>query len=133
MNDAVTVVDALRVSTQVPVPVHLPPPQPANRDPTAAAAVRDTPVPGAYDFVQVAPQPMPAGELVTVPVPVPLLVTVSTTAFDVKEAVTAMSAVLSAVTTTTHVPVPLQPPPDHPANVDPDAALAARVTEVPVA
>jgi len=32
---------------------------------------------------------------------------------------------------TTHVPVPEHPPPDQPANVDPDAADADNVTDVP--
>ena len=31
-----------------------------------------------------------------------------------------------------HVPVPEQPPPDHPANVEPDAGVAVRVVAVPV-
>ncbi len=32
---------------------------------------------------------------------------------------------------TTHVPVPPQPPPDHPAKADPAAGVAVRVTTVP--
>ena len=40
--------------------------------------------------------------------------------------------VVAAFMVTVHVPVPVQPPPVHPANVEPDAALAVSVTLVPV-
>jgi hypothetical protein len=39
---------------------------------------------------------------------------------------------VAALTVTWQVPVPEQPPPDHPANVDPEAALAVSVTCVPL-
>jgi hypothetical protein len=32
---------------------------------------------------------------------------------------------------TEQVPVPEHPPPDHPSNIDPEAAIAVRVTIVP--
>jgi hypothetical protein len=41
--------------------------------------------------------------------------------------------VLSALIVVWHEPVPEQPPPDQPAKVDPDAALALSVTCVPSA
>jgi hypothetical protein len=34
---------------------------------------------------------------------------------------------------TVHVPVPEQPPPDQPANVEPNPAAAVRLTPVPLA
>jgi hypothetical protein len=40
--------------------------------------------------------------------------------------------VAAALIVTVQVPVPLHPPPLHPANVDPDAAAAVSTTEVPV-
>jgi len=69
---AVTVVAALTVTTQVPVPEHgaL---QPAKVDPVTGVAVRVTAVPDVTDSVHVAPQLIPAGELVTVPEPEPAL------------------------------------------------------------
>ncbi len=45
-----------------------------------------------------------------------------------KVAVTAVAAVIDTV----HVPVPLQPPPDQPANLDPARGVAVRTTLVPV-
>ena len=40
---------------------------------------------------------------------------------------------VSAFSVTVQAPVPEQPPPLHPANVDPDDALAVSVTVFPVA
>ena len=62
----------------------------------------------------------------TEPVPVPAFVTDRAYWFTVKVAVTEVAA----VSVTTHVPVPVQAPPDHPANVEPAAAAAVRVTGV---
>ena len=69
---------------------------------------------------------MPAGELVTVPEPVPVLLTVSRYVLSVKVAAT----VAAAVMLTMQVPVPEQPPPDQPVNVEPVAGVADRVTVV---
>jgi hypothetical protein len=51
--------------------------------------------------------------------------TVSVYWLSVKVAVTRLAAI-----ETVQVPAPLQPPPDHPANVEPVLALAVRVTLV---
>ena len=72
---AVTVVLAIRVTTQVPVPEHPPPVQPVNVEPASGVAVSVTVVPLVNVAEQVAPQVMPAGALKTDPVPVPVLVT----------------------------------------------------------
>jgi hypothetical protein len=60
----------------VPFPLHAPP-QPANADPVAAAAVSVTVVPLLKLALHPVPQEIPAGLLVTVPVPFPASVTVS--------------------------------------------------------
>ncbi len=73
---AVTVLAAFIVTTQVPVPLQLPPVQPIKVEPVAADAVRVTWVLKLYENKHVAPQLMPVGTLVTVPVPVPDLFTV---------------------------------------------------------
>ena len=75
LNVAVTVVAALTVTVQVPVPEHAPL-QLANVEPPAGVAVRVSAVPVVTDCEQVAPQLMPAG-VVTVPEPDPFLVTES--------------------------------------------------------
>ena len=62
-----TVVAALRVTMQVPVPEQPPPLQPVKVEPAAGVAVRVTVVPLAKLAEQVAPQVMPAGALVTEP------------------------------------------------------------------
>ena len=76
MKVAVTVVAALRVTVQVPVPLQPPPLQPVKVEPAAGAAVSVTAVPLEKLAEQVAPQVIPAGALVTVPLPVPAGVTV---------------------------------------------------------
>jgi hypothetical protein len=68
---------AVRVVTQVEVPLHPPPLQPANVEPVVAVAVRVTAVPEAKLALQVVGQLIPAGPLVTVPVPVPAALTVN--------------------------------------------------------
>jgi hypothetical protein len=73
----VTVVAALRVTVQEPVPEQLPPDQPEKVEPAAGVAVRVTTVPLVNEATHVEPQEIPAGALVTVPVPAPDLVTVS--------------------------------------------------------
>src|SRR2546426_7558116 len=69
---AVTVVAALSVTEQVPVPEQPPPLQPEKVEPTAGAAVKVTAVPLANTAEHVAPQEIPTGPLVIVPVPAPL-------------------------------------------------------------
>lgn len=128
---AVTAVAAVTVTTQVPVPVQPPPPQPAKVDPVAADAVSVTCAPLAKFAEHVVGQLIPAGALVTVPVPVPASATVNAKpfVFELKVALTAVAA----FNVTTQVPVPVHPPPLHPANVEPSAGLAVSVTCVPLA
>jgi hypothetical protein len=114
-------------TVQVPVPLHPPPLQPANVESAAGVAVNVIIEPVPYIAEQVAPQLMPAGVDVTVPLPAPALTTDSGYALIVNVAVT----VAAAVIVTVHAPVPLQPPPLHPANVDPAAGDAVSVTLVP--
>src|SRR2546422_6535357 len=89
---AVTVVAALRVTVQVPVPEHPPPLQPVKVEPAAGAAVKVTAVQLAYVAAQVAPHEIPAGALVTVPVPAPLLLTGSVKVGTAKVAGTLVAA-----------------------------------------
>jgi hypothetical protein len=124
----VTDVAAFTVTVQEPVPLQPPPLQPLNIEPTAGAAVRVRAVPLVNVAEHVAPQLTPAGELVTVPLPLPVLVTESVTDGRVNVAVTDVAA----PTVTVHVPVPVQPPPLHPANVEPVAAAAVKVTAAPL-
>ena len=70
---------------------------------------------------------MPAGLEETEPVPVPVLDTVSENVCRVNCADTEVAA----VTDTTQVPVPEQPPPDHPVKVEPVVGVAVSVTDVP--
>ena len=121
---AVTVVAAFIVTVQGPVPEH-PPLHPTNVHPGKGVAVRVTTVPLSYDAEQVTPQLIPPGLDVTVPRPVPLLFTVSGNVCLVKIAVT----VVAAFIVTEHEPVPEQPP-LHPANTDPAAGVAVKVTTV---
>ena len=131
LNVAVTAVAAVTVTTQVPVPEHPPPVQPANVEPSAGNAVNVTAVPLAKLAEHVVGQLIPAGALVTIPVPVPASLTVNAKLFVVllNVAVTAVAA----VTVTTQVPVPEHPPPVQPANVEPSAGNAVSVTAVPLA
>ena len=73
---------------------------------------------------------MPDGDDVTVPLPVPALATVSVcvVAAVLNVAVTDCAALIATV----HVAVPVQPP-LQPANVEPLAADAVSVTDVPLA
>ena len=72
---------------------------------------------------------IPAGVLVTVPLPVPALLTVSAKLGTPNVAVT----VVAAFNVTVHVPVPEQPPPLQPVNVEPVAGAAVSVSAVPLA
>jgi hypothetical protein len=129
VNAAVTEVAALTVTVQVPVPVQPPPLQPVNVEPAAGVAVKVTAVPLVNAVEQVAPQEMPAGALVTLPLPVPEFVTLRVKDDCTKLAVTVWAALIVTV----HVPVPVQPPPLQPLNVEPAAGVAVKVTAVPLA
>lgn len=128
LNVAVTLRAAVIDNKQFPVPVHAPL-QPAKVEPLAAAAVRVTDAPDAKFALQLLPQFTPDGDEVTVPVPVPALVTVAANVDEVLNvAVTARAAVIDTV----QPPVPEHAPPQ-PANVEPLAAEAVSVTDVPLA
>jgi len=127
-NVAVTVVAALMVTTHAPVPEHPAPLQPVKVDPPPGAAVRVTTVPLLYEAEQVAPQLIPAGLDVTVPLPVPPLLMARMKLWGSKVAV----MVVAAFMVTTQDPVPEQPPPLQPVNVDPPAGDAVSVTTVPL-
>src|SRR5207249_9066834 len=113
----------------MPVPEQPPPLHPVNVDPAAGVAVRVTTVPEVKEVEQLAGQEMPVGALVTVPVPAPAVLTVSANEDCMKVAVT----VVAAFSVTAQVPVPVQPPPLHPVNVDPAPGVAVRVTTLPFA
>ena len=70
---------------------------------------------------------MPAGDELTVPLPVPFLPTESVYVLSVNVAFTEIDPVIETV----HVPVPLQPPPLQPLNVEPADGDAVSVTTVP--
>ena len=76
VNVAVTLRAWVRLTVQVPVPLHPSPLQPVKVEPRAAVAVRVTLVPKSKAALHVVPQLIPAGLLVTVPLPVPAWLTV---------------------------------------------------------
>jgi hypothetical protein len=125
---AVTACAARIVTVQVPVPVQPPPLQPVNVEPAAGAAVRVTTVPVLKEVEQVAPQEIPAGALATVPAPD--LATVS--AKDDCDCMNVAVTEVAAIIVTVQVPVPVQPPPLQPVNMEPAAGAAVRVTTVPI-
>src|SRR5262245_19886682 len=124
---AVTVVALVRVTVQMPVPEHPPPDQPANIEPPAAVAVSTTALPDGKLAEHVVPHAMPVGELVTLPLPSPARTTVTDTGAGTNAAPT----VVAAASVSVHAPVPEHPPPDHPVNTEPAAAVAESVTLVP--
>ena len=71
---------------------------------------------------------IPDGVDVTEPVPVPVLRHVQAPLRLVAELA---DTEVAAVTDTTQVPVPEQPPPDQPVNVEPVVGVAVSVTDVP--
>jgi hypothetical protein len=81
-------------------------------------------VPGANALEQLVPQSIPAGCDTTVPTP--SRVTLSTGAFPANVAVT----ILAASIVTRQTPIPLQAP-DQPANAEPEAGAAVKVTIAP--
>jgi hypothetical protein len=79
--------------------------------------------------LHVVPQSIPEGLLVTLPLPVPVNETLST-----GEAAAVLNVAVTDVFADSEMsqePVPVQAP-DHPANVDPEAAVAVSVTDVPL-
>jgi hypothetical protein len=124
----VTLRAAVMLSVQVADEPEQSPDQPVKVDPAAGAAVKVTDVPSLNDVEQVEPQLMPAGELVTVPDPEPDLTTESVRCTRPNVAVTLRAAVMATVQV---VEVPEQAP-LQPVNVDPAAAAAVSVTEVPL-
>lgn len=126
LNDAVTSSFALIAITQVPVPEHPPPLQPANVEPDEGLALSVTFVPGAYLLEHVPGHEIPAGLLLTLPEPDPPTATVSEGSKS-NVAVTLESALIVTV----HFPVPEQPAPLQPENVEPAPGLALSVTIVP--
>jgi hypothetical protein len=128
VNVAMTEVAALSVMVQAAVPEHPPPLQPENVEPVAGVAVKVTMVPVVNWVEQVVPHEMPAGALTTLPLPVPDGVTVSAKDDCTKLAVTDMAALIVTV----QGPVPVQPPPLQPENVEPAAGVAVKVTAVPL-
>jgi hypothetical protein len=125
---AVTDTAEFMTTVHVPVPEHPPPDQPVNVEPDAGAAVRVTELPAVKLAEHVDPQLIPAGLEVTVPLPEPDNVTVSWSPVAVNVAVTDCAALI----VTEHVPVPEQPPPDHPVKVEPATGDAVNVTTVPL-
>jgi len=126
---AVTVVAAVSVTVQVPVPEQPPPVQPVKVELASGVAAKVTAVPLANAAEHVAPQVMPAGLLVTVPAPAPDLLTVNVKVGIANVAVT----VVPAFRVTVQVPVPEQPPPLQPEKVEPAAGVAVKITVVPPA
>lgn len=122
---AVTFWLELRVTLQLPVPVHAPL-HPVNDEPDAGAAAKLTVVPALNVEEQEAPQLIPAGTLVIEPLPVPAVFVVNVNT-GTNMAVTAVSV----LTATVQVPVPAQTAPLQPANAEPVAGDAVKVTCVP--
>jgi hypothetical protein len=126
---AVTLCAEFVVNAQVPVPEQVAELQPANEDPAAGVALRLTVVPIGKLAEQVEPQSMPAGELVIVPAPEPAGEIV--TGFEGGGAGPKVAVTLKfELMVTTHEPVP-EHAPLQPLNTDPEAGVAARLTEVP--
>ena len=130
MKVAVTVLAASIVSEQEPLPLQAPP-QPANTEPLAGAAVSVTRMPLANDAEQVAPQSIPARLLVTVPVPEPARFTVSANWAGGNVSNVAVTF-FAASMVTEQLPVPVQAPPQ-PAKTEPLPGVAVSVTAVPLA
>ncbi len=126
---AVTVVAALMVTTQLPVPEQPPPLQPVNVEPGLVVAVNTTTLPWSTAAAQVAPQVMPAGADVTVPVPMPAFTTVRVRVMGAKVATTVRA--LAIVTVQVPVPGQLMPGPLQPVKVEPALGVAVSTTELP--
>jgi hypothetical protein len=135
-NEAVTLAGAEpMLKLQAPVPKQAPL-QPANTEPAACVATRETAlfvlmavlvqVPEVEVVLPFQVQLMPPVP-VTVPVPVPSPVTVTGNDVGMKSAVTDCAELM----VTEQAPVPVQAPPQ-PLNTDPSAAVDVRVTTVPL-
>lgn len=129
LNVAVTARAAVMDTVQVLVPVQAPL-QPAKVEPLVAAAVSVTDAPLAKLALQVLPQLIPPVFEVTVPAPEPAFATVSANVvvWLANVAVTERAAVIETVQVLVPVHAPLQP-----LNVEPLAAAADNVTDVPLA
>ena len=125
LNVAVTFCDCDMVTMHWPVPVQAPL-QPANVEPVAGVALSVTCVAGVVlaTFAEhVVPQLI--GPPATVPVPVPIFVMLSG---NVAAALNVAVTLRAADMVTVQVPVTLVHAPLQPANVDPAAGVAVRVT-----
>jgi hypothetical protein len=133
-KSALTLLAALMVTTQVPVPVQPDPVQPLKTEFAPAAAVKVTTVFCWMRAEQVAPQLMPPTSLVTEAIPAaePVFVTESWKVTPAKVAVTVRAMFMLTV----HGPVPVQVNPAsallHPRNVLPEEGVAVSVTFTPV-
>jgi hypothetical protein len=119
---AVTLRAWLIVTWQLPVPVHAPP-QPENSEPVAGVAVNVTTVPVSNGTLHAVPQLTPSGLEVTVPAPAPAFAMVSMNCCTFQVAVTPCAWLI----VTWQAPAPVQAP-SQPANTDPLAEVAVRVT-----
>src|SRR5207247_46702 len=128
LKRASTVVAAVRVTEEGPVPEQPPPFQPAKVEPVAGVAVSVTKVPLSNEAEQAAPQSIPGGLEVTVSLPVPPRITERVGRGAPKRA----NTVVLAVRVTVQVLVPEHPPPLQPSKVEPVAGVAVRVTGVPL-
>ena len=77
VNIAVTATETLPAIVHEAVPVHPPPLQPLNAEPTAGVATSVTGVPRGYELEQTVPQLIPGDVLLTIPAPSPDLLTVT--------------------------------------------------------
>ena len=127
---AVTEVAPSSVTVQAPLPVHPPPVQPVKAVFwLVGVAVSVTAVPAAKLAEHVLAQLIPAGALVTMPC-FPEIFTVRATGCAGPKVAVMLTAEASV---TAQGPVPVHPPPLQPVKLDPEPALAVRVTVVPLA
>jgi hypothetical protein len=125
LNEAVTFALLVKLSVQVPVPLHAPL-QPAKLELAAGIAVKVIEVPGLNATLQVVPQLIPAGLLVTVPLPVPEMFRSRTGVVE-----NVAETVMFEFRVRVQDLAPLHAPPQF-TNADPGFAVAVKVTAVPV-
>jgi hypothetical protein len=128
-KSADTNVSAVSDTVHVPLPAHAAPLHPANADPAAGIAERDTDVPILRLAEHVLPQLIPAGELVTVPEPVPISPTVSVACGGGVGPKLALTLV-SELSVTLQPAVPEHAPP-HPVKTKPLLVATVSATFVP--